>query len=114
MKVRIDIYSYCETNTDLDPEINFRYYIAERMIRQQSNTIYRPFKNYSSFSIPTSDKATYYTMMKLAIFGLFCLQAVLAAPPSKALVEESAAFPWSTPSEDPIELDWEVRFDLQH
>ena len=53
-------------------------------------------------------------MMKITLFGLFCLQAVLAAPPSKALVEESAAFPWSTPSEDPIELDWEVRFDLQH
>ena len=52
-------------------------------------------------------------MMKLAIFGLFCLQAVIAAPPSLALVEESAAPPWLTASENPTHLTFNQDWTLE-
>ena len=52
-------------------------------------------------------------MMKITLFGLFCLQAVLAAPPSKALVEESAAPPWLTASENPTHLTFNQDWTLE-
>ena len=58
---------------------------------------------YSLFSNPTKDTAntTRYTMIKLALFSLFCLQAALAAPN------------WGL-KEGLIEEYGEVRYELQY
>ena len=75
------------------------FYIAEIMTKHLWYVTYTSSKVFLlqfSLALPRYQGPTDHTMMKLAVFTLFCLETSLAGPPSKAQLE-----------------DWEVRSDLQ-